>query len=151
MVKTILNPRIQDDSVDNHFKSTNPHASLNAISFSHDLFRISSLETLSTYHHPSPKIQAEKDAVGLAINCQLLSSGAARMRELSQRVEEEERDGLIAAAKRYEELAAAIKKATDDKIAKWDADATWIVARKAVVVPQIEDWMGARRANLSNS
>ena len=149
LVKAIIAPRVHDDRIDHQFTSTKPDLSLNALSWNCDLFRISSLETISTCNHPSRKVQAEKDAVGLAVNTQLLLSGAARMRDLSRQMEtvKGRGDELARAAKRNEDLAAAIKAATDDNVTTWDADLTWIVARKAMIVPLDEDWMGARRVD----
>ena len=151
LVKTMLDRTIPDDMIDDQFTSIRPDSSLNALSWNHDLFRILSLETISTYNHPSSKVEAEKDTVGLAINRQLLLSGAARMRDLAQKGETVEgRESRIPqAADRNEELAAVIQNATDDKKVTWNADLTWIVARKAMVVPLDEDWMSARRGVLA--
>ncbi len=136
--------------IDDQFTSIVPDSSLNALSWNHDLFRILNLETISTHNHTSSKVQVEKDAVGLAINRQLLLSGAARMRELSWKVKttEDGKNNLAQAANWNEDLAAIIKAATDDKKATWNADLTWIVSRKAMVVPLNEDWMSTRRESL---
>lgn len=152
LVKAILKPTVQDKIVDGKFISARPDSSLNALSWNHDLFRILSLETVSTYNHPSSKVQAEKNAVGLAINRQLLLSGAARMRDLSRKMETVagRTNELVQAAGRNEELAAAIKTATDDEITTWNADMTWIIARKAMIVPLSGDWMGARWGDLAH-
>ena len=146
----MLNPRVQDEMIDDRVTSIGPNSSLNALSWNHDLFRILSLETISTHNHPSSKVQAEKDTVGLAINRQLLLSGATRMRELSRSTDTMEggKDALIQAADTNEDLAAAIKTATDDRDATWNADMTWLVARKAIIVPLSEDWMSLRREDL---
>ena len=54
---------------------------------------------------------------------------------------------LVQAANRHAKLAAAIPSVTDDKVATRNADLTWILARKAMIVP-LNDWMGARRDTL---
>ena len=150
MVKAMLIPKVHDESIVEQVTSIGPDSSLNALTWNHDLFRILSLETITTHNHNSSKVQVEKDAVGLAINRQLLLSGAARMRELSQNMDmmEGENTKLAQAANRNEDLAATIKAATDDKTATWNADLTWMVARKAMVVPLNEDWMSIRREGL---
>ncbi len=154
IVKAMLNLKIRDGMINDQFTSMVPDSSLdsslNALSWNRDLFRILNLETISTHNHTSSKVQVEKDAVGLAINRQLLLSGATRMRELSRKVEttEDEKNSLAQAANWNEDLAATIKAATDDKSATWNADLTWMVARKAMVVPLNEDWMTIRREGL---
>lgn len=152
LVKAILNPTIRDEIIDDQLTSTTTNPSLNALSWNHDVFRILNLETVSTHDHPSPKVQEEKNAVGLAVNRQLLLSGAARLRDLSRKTEIVEglENNFALAARRNEEVAAAIQTATDDKVTTWNADLTWIVARKAIVCPLSEDWMSARRGNLAH-
>ena len=150
MVKAMLVPKVHDESIDEQGTFGGLNSSLNPLTWNDDLFRIVNLETVPTHNHSSSKVQAEKDAVGLAINRQLLLSGAARMRELSRNMDTTEREvnKLAQAAHRNEDLAATIKAATDDKTATWNADLTWLVARKAMVVPLNEDWMSIRRERL---
>ena len=150
MVKAMLVPKVHDESIDEQGTFEGLNSSLNPLTWNDDLFRIVNLETVPTHNHTSSKVQVEKDAVGLAINRQLLLSGAARMRELSRNMDttEGEVDKLAQAAHRNEDLAATIKAATDDKTATWNADLTWLVARKAMVVPLNEDWMSIRREGL---
>ena len=93
-------------------------------------------------------MQAEKDAVGLAINTQLLLSGAARMRGLMQQAQttKDDKTRLAKRAQENEDLAEAIKVITNQNSTTWNADLTWIVAKKAIVTPLNEDWMSAKRA-----
>ena len=55
---------------------------------------MSTLETVSTYRRPSSMVQAEKDAVGLAINTKLLFSGAARLRDLAHQKQVNDEKGI---------------------------------------------------------
>ena len=150
LVKALLTPALPDEEDDPISISTDSSQRYNVLSWDSHLLRLCSLETISTSHHPSPKVQAEKDAVGLAINTQLLLSGAARMRGLMQQAQttEDKKIELAKCAQENEDLAEAIKAITNQDSTTWNADLTWIVARKAIVAPLDEDWMKARRADL---
>ena len=152
LIKAILGPTIRDETIDDQLTFTSPNSSLNALSWNRDVFRILNLDTVPTHDHPSSKVQEETNAVGLAVNRQLLLSGAARLRDLARKTETVEglENNFALAARRNEELAVAIQTATDNKITTWNADLTWIVARKAMVCPLSEDWMSARRGDLAH-
>lgn len=80
------------------------------------------------------------------MNTQLLLSAAVRKRALAEESQttEEDKQDLLREAQANENIVKAIGKEITDGITTWDADMTWIVARKAVLVAQDEDWMTAR-------
>ena len=138
---------VQGQIIDESTIATMPTGNLNALSWNRDLLRIITLQTISTHQHPSSKVQAEKDAVGLAVNTRLLRSAATRMRDLAQQKQTTEEGKLLTqTADKNEKLARTIEKDTKDKVNTWNADLTWIVAKKAMLVSVEEDWMGVRRA-----
>ena len=143
LVKALLDPKLDDQLLEGNAVSKSPDSRLNALSWNHHFLCTSSLETIFTLNHPSSKVQAERDAVGLVVDTQLPLSGATRMRDLAiqPEAEEQNRTELIQATEKNENLAVAIQ----------NADLTWRVARKVIVTALGEDWMSAKHANLSHN
>lgn len=123
--------------------ATNPSTKFNPVSWTNDLLRVIVVEPVSTYEHPAPEVQAHKDAVGLAVNTTLLRAGAVRRRALGaeEQTSPDTRRRLIKDAEQAEELAKAIERELEEKLNQWHAIMTWIVARKAIVLGENEDWM----------
>ena len=123
--------------------ATDPSTKFNPVSWTNELLRIMVVEPVSTYKHPAPEVQAHKDAVGLAVNTGLLKAGAMRKRALAaeERTSVDAKKKLIEEAERNEELAKAIERELKEKVNQWNAIMTWIVARKAIVLGEGEDWM----------
>ena len=133
VIKAILGPTIQDETIDDQLDSTSPSSNLNALSWNRNVFRIINVGTVPTHDHPSSKVQEERNAAGLAVNSQLLLSDVARLRDLAWKTETVERpeNSFALAAHRYEEMAPP---GSGDpnccrQVTTWNADLARAIAR----------------------
>lgn len=113
------------------------------MSWADDLFRIYQIETLSTYHHPSPEVRQINNQWQTTVLVQLLQSGAARRSALakepgtasvvSERLEQE----ILA----IEEFVQKVKSGEITSNGGIEVTVTRIVARKARLFSKDDLWM----------
>ena len=132
---------------------------MNLISWTPDLIRIMSLETISTAKHPAPLVQTMvKEAIKVAVIA-LLNGGVIRRRSMmaeanqgqeiaegiaKERMDEESRTKLKQESDTMLELIKAWTQGEDPACQEWNCAMTWIVGRKQLVVGKEEDWMVER-------
>ena len=107
--------------------------------------RVSQLETLSTVAHTSPIVQSEKEKVIKAGALQLLQAGISRRQDKAADplTTEIEAQRLVYESEEMKNLADGIKAGREYARSAWDMAMTWIVAKKAIVFDDKEQWMSA--------
>ncbi|KAL8671978.1 MAG: hypothetical protein Q9168_003545 [Polycauliona sp. 1 TL-2023] len=117
----------------------------NIVSWTGNLMRLLHLETISTFDHPSPTVEAVKKYIIKSASTALLGHSInRRSAELEGNPEADPgTDGLREEMKLMRSALEAIE--NTDETASWEFDLTWIVARKAIVRDSTVGWMKLRR------
>ncbi len=113
------------------------------MSWTDDLLRIYQIETLSTYHHPSPEVRQFNKQWQTTVLVQLLQSGAARRSALAKEpgtasvVSEQLEQEILA----IEGFAQKVKSGELTSHGGIEVTVTRIVARKAMLFSKDDLWM----------
>ncbi|KAL8946052.1 MAG: hypothetical protein Q9222_007498 [Ikaeria aurantiellina] len=115
-------------------------------SWSDDLMRLVHLETVSTFEHPSPAVQAGKRAAVMSAATALLKARISRQTtELESLSSLNDKTVQLKELESLNETLAAVERSNDTN-SSWDFDVTWIVARKAIILNNITmGWMTAKK------
>ena len=107
--------------------------------------RLLNLETISTFNHPSPTVEAVKKYIIKSASTALLGHSINRTSaELEGNLET---DLEINRSREELKLMRSALEAIEnsDETSSWEFDVTWIVARKAIVRDSSMGWMALRR------
>lgn len=121
----------------------------NPISWSDDLMRLVHLETVSTLHHASPLVEVGKKAAVMSAATALLKARIFRKQgELDSLSDSDSSSigGLKEELSSMNKTLEAIERGDDANSSSWDFDVTWIVARKAIILDDVnQGWMTAKK------
>ncbi|KAL8837307.1 MAG: hypothetical protein Q9170_002564 [Blastenia crenularia] len=119
----------------------------NPISWSDDLMRLVHLETVSTLNHPSPAVEAGKKAAVMSAATALLKARIFRKENASASLPSESTEtvALTEELRLMKKTLESIEQGEDTN-GSWDFDVTWIVARKAIILDDInKGWMTVKK------
>ncbi|KAL9616867.1 MAG: hypothetical protein Q9160_008289 [Pyrenula sp. 1 TL-2023] len=125
-----------------------PPGTVNPLTWTDQMLRIMQLQSISTENHPHPFVRKNATKLFVQTGVSLLRSGVERTKALacesgvsSQRVAD-----LLATADKMSRIVDSVE--SNPEPDAWNADITWIVARKAAVISGNEQWMAFRSGAL---
>ncbi|KAF4626945.1 hypothetical protein G7Y89_g11215 [Cudoniella acicularis] len=125
-----------------------PSGMVNPMSWTGDILRIMQLQTISTQDHPEAVVRENTSAIIKKATSALLRSGVERRRAIAAHAGSSEAEEELKTAQDMSDFADSFETGNDDPgTSVWNCELTWVVARKAVIKEDSEDWMSARRGN----
>ena len=118
---------------------------VNPVSWSEDRVRILHLLTIPTKGHTSRFVADSKHTVWMTGAVQMLQAGVTRREKvLAESLPPNEVARYSEEIEELAQLIDAVENNRDPGSCDWDYELTWIVARKAIVTREDEDWMMAK-------
>ena len=124
----------------------NSVAKFSPLSWTRDLFRVLVVVPIYTNTHESAFVRTHKTRIALGVNASLLSMAAKRKRaSASEGGVDPLKEDLIREAEEIERLVESLQYEAKEGINDWEFGMVQIVARKAILVGEDDDWQRVGR------